>query len=426
VNRTQTPTSFSGFRNVPRTGVIFVTTEAQKLGFNGPESTDWCNLGQGMPECGPLPGSPPRVEHVSMDDLTQEYAPVAGIRELREAVAEMYNRRFRIGKKSQYTAENVAISSGGRVALTRVASSLSQIHLGHFLPDYTAYEELLDIFRLFSPIPIVLEEEKGYAFSASELEREIVGRGLSAVLISNPGNPTGHVIKGKALSDWIEVGRRRHCALIFDEFYSHYVWGKETSISAAEFVEDVNQDPVVIIDGLTKNWRYSGWRIAWTVGPKEIIESVVSAASFLDGGASRPMQKAAIPLLSDSIINAENAAIQKAFRAKREFMLEKCRAMGMKVTPEPEGTFYLFVDLSELPSTLNTGMSFFRAALEKKVICVPGEFFDVNPGKRRRTQESRFSRHVRLSFGPSEKVVREGIARIEALVSEHRQAAQAK
>ncbi len=418
--RTTSSQPFPGFRTVPRTGVIFVTTEAQKLGFRGPESSDWCNLGQGMPECGALPGAPARIEQVTMNDLTQEYAPVAGIRELREAVAEMYNRRFRKGKKSQYTAENVAISSGGRVALTRVASSLSQIHLGHFLPDYTAYEELLDIFRLFSPIPIVLEESKGYAFSSSELDREIVGRGLSAVLVSNPCNPTGHVIEGEELKNWIDVSRRRQCALIFDEFYSHYVWGERSSISAAEHVEDVDQDPVVIIDGLTKNWRYSGWRIAWTVGPREVIESIVSAASFLDGGASRPMQQGAVPLLQDSLIDAENAAIQTAFKKKRDFMLERCRAMGMRIAPEPQGTFYLFADLSGLPSGLNTGMSFFRAALDKKVICVPGEFFDVNPGKRRRTHESRFSNHVRLSFGPSERIVTEGIARLEKMVSEFR------
>ncbi|RYZ71751.1 MAG: pyridoxal phosphate-dependent aminotransferase [Proteobacteria bacterium] len=413
------PSPTSAFRTVPRTGVIYVTTEAQKLGFQGPESTDWCNLGQGMPECGALPNSPPRIESAVMDDLTQEYAPVAGIRELRQAVADMYNRRFRKGQSSQYTVDNVAISSGGRVALTRVASSLSQIHLGHFLPDYTAYEELLDIFRLFSPIPIVLEEDKGYAFSSTELDREIVGRGLSAVLVSNPCNPTGHVIQGTELKQWLDVSRKRSCALIFDEFYSHYIWNESQSLSAAEFVEDVNQDPVVIIDGLTKNWRYSGWRIAWTVGPKEVIESIVSAASFLDGGASRPMQRAAIPLLTDSVIDQENAAIHQAFKIKRDHMLTRCRAMGMKISPEPQGTFYLFADVSALPASINTGMSFFRAALEQKVICVPGEFFDVNPGKRRRTHESRFSRHVRLSFGPNEKVVLEGLTRLEKMVADH-------
>jgi hypothetical protein len=68
---------------------------------------------------------------------------------------------------SKYSADNVAISGGGRTALTRVAAALGHVNLGHFLPDYTAYEELLDVFRLFSPIPILLESERGYAFSGT-------------------------------------------------------------------------------------------------------------------------------------------------------------------------------------------------------------------------------------------------------------------
>ncbi len=182
----------TAFRRVPRTGVIYVMGEAAKLGFgkSGSEGT-WCNLGQGAPEAGPLPGAPPRASAVTIaGDDDHEYAPVAGLWELREAVASFYNRMYRRGQKSQYSAENVSISGGGRSALTRLATALGHVNLGHFLPDYTAYEELLDVFRAFSPIPILLDPKNGYAFSASDLVREIQGRGLGAVLLSNPCNPT--------------------------------------------------------------------------------------------------------------------------------------------------------------------------------------------------------------------------------------------
>jgi N-succinyldiaminopimelate aminotransferase len=409
----------TAFRTVPRTGVIFVTTEAQKLGFGGPQTSEWCNFGQGMPECGALPGAPPRIESVTLTDLAHEYAPVPGIWELREAVAEMYNRRFRKGMKSQYTPENVAISAGGRTALTRAAASLGHLNLGHFLPDYTAYEELLDIFRLFTPIPIALNAADGYAFTTAELEREIVGRGLSALLLSNPCNPTGQVIAGQKLAEWVGVARKLDCALLIDEFYSHYVWNEHGPIvTASQFVEDVDKDPVIIFDGLTKNWRYAGWRIAWTVGPRDVIEALSSAASFLDGGASRPLQKAAVPLLQDSVIDAETAAIQTVFRKKRDLLISRCLKMGMTLDSDPQGTFYVFANVSGLPAPISDGMSFFREALKKKVICVPGEFFDVNPGKRRRALASRFSRHVRLSFGPSEEAVRLGCDRLEEMVNQ--------
>ncbi|MBC7692630.1 MAG: pyridoxal phosphate-dependent aminotransferase [Methylotenera sp.] len=413
--------TFNAFRPVPRTGVIFVTTEAQKLGFGTDPAGTWCNLGQGMPECGYLPEAAPRIESVTLDSLTHEYAPVAGVLELRQAVADMYNRRFRVGKKSQYTAENVAISPGGRPALTRAAAALGNIHVGHFLPDYTAYEELLDIFRMFTPIPIALEVEKNYLISPAELEKEIVGRGLSALLLSNPCNPTGQLIAGQELATWVDLARRLGCVMLMDEFYSHYIWDKKAAarngmVSAAEYVDDVNTDPVVIIDGLTKNWRYAGWRICWTVAPKSVIEAVSSAGSFLDGGASRPLQCAAIPLLSDQVMDAENKAIQLVFSRKRALLIRRCREMGMIVDVEPQGTFYVFADLSRLPEAISDGMSFFRAALEEKVICVPGEFFDVNPGKRRQNRSSRFNRHVRLSFGPCEKDVTEACDRLETMI----------
>src|SRR3954452_1879301 len=93
----------SAFRTVPRTGVIYVTTEATKLGFS-PRDPDWCNLGQGQPETGPLPGSPKRVQSIEIDVDDQESAPVAGLWELREQVASLYNQLYRKGFKSQYSA----------------------------------------------------------------------------------------------------------------------------------------------------------------------------------------------------------------------------------------------------------------------------------------------------------------------------------
>ncbi len=407
----------SAFRVVPRTGVIYVMTEATKLGYKTGDAK-WCNLGQGMPETGPLPGGPKRQTAVSIDPADQEYAPVPGIHELRQAVADLYNARYREGKKSKYTAENVAIAGGGRAALTRVAAALGQVNLGHFLPDYTAYEELLDIFRSFTSIPVPLAPETGYAFGAADLKREIEGRGLGAVLLSNPSNPTGKVIAGDELAAWVAVARKQDCALILDEFYAHYVWnqeGKSPTVSAARFVDEVDEDPVVILDGLTKNWRYPGWRTAWIVAPKAIIESVSSAGSFLDGGGSRPLQRAAVELLSVKNADAEAASLQASFRAKRDLMRSKLTEMGVVLDGPCDGTFYCWGSVAKLPAPLNTGMGFFRAGLEKKVITVPGEFFDVNPGKRRAGRASRFRSHVRFSFGPSEAVVREGMERLVSL-----------
>src|SRR5262249_42191021 len=158
-----------------------------------------------------------------------------------------------------------------------------------------------------------------------------------------------------------------------DEFYSHYIWADTPDgsqmVSAARYVDDVDADPIVLFDGLTKNWRYPGWRTTWIVGPQPVIEAVSSSGSFLDGGRSKPLQRSAVPLLEPSVACAEAVAIRQAFIRKRAILGEGLRAAGVRFDLDPEGTFYWWGDVSALPTPLNTGMGFFQQALERRVIC---------------------------------------------------------
>jgi aspartate/methionine/tyrosine aminotransferase len=410
-------TIIPGFRSVPRTGVIYVTHEATRHGFvyGHPE---WANLGQGSPETGAIPGSPARVTEVGIAPAAQQYGTVSGVKDLRQAVADFYNAIYRRGKKSKYTADNVSIAGGGRLALTRLASALGNINMGHFIPDYTAYEELLSVFKAFTPIPILLRAESGYKIAPADLKEEILGRGLSALLVSNPANPTGQLMAGKELSAWCDLARECQCSMIFDEFYSHYIYGKAEKpkmVSAAEFVEDVDKDPVVVVDGLTKNWRYPGWRISWTLGPKAVIEAIASAGSFLDGGANHPFQNAALPLLDPKNAEAETLAIQKHFGRKREMVLARLKKLKIVVDATPSGAFYVWANLAKLPAPLDDGMNFFRECLKEKTIVVPGVFFDVNPGHRR--TQSRYKNYCRISFGPEIEKLELGLTAFERVIA---------
>jgi hypothetical protein len=408
-----------GFRTVPRTGVIYVTHEAAQHGFSY-GNPHWANLGQGSPETGEIPGGPPRVLDVTISEASRQYSPVAGNPVLCQAVADFYNAAYRRGKKSQYTANNVSIASGGRLALTRLASALGDINMGHFIPDYTAYEELLSVFKAFTPIPILLEARNGYKIAVEDLKEEMLGRGLSALLVSNPCNPTGQLIEGEELSAWCDLARECQCSVIFDEFYSHYIYTngkakKAKMVSAAEFVEDVERDPIIVVDGLTKNWRYPGWRISWTLGPKAVIEAIASAGSFLDGGANHPFQNAALPLLEVGNAEAETLAIQKHFSKKRALVLSRLKEMEITADAPPAGAFYVWANLSKLPPPLDDGMNFFRECLKEKVIVVPGVFFDVNPGNRRSLM--RFKNYCRISFGPEIEKLELGLAAMERVIA---------
>lgn len=410
-----------GFRFVPRTGVIYVMHEAMRHGFTY-DAPQWANLGQGSPETGPIPDAPPRIESLVIPASKQQYGPVAGNNDLRQAVADFYNTTFRRGKKSKYTRDNVSIASGGRLALTRLASALGNINMGHFIPDYTAYEELLSVFKAFTSIPILLDAEAGYKIPAAALKKEILGRGLSALLVSNPSNPTGQLVEEGELREWCGLARECQCSFIIDEFYSHYIYntkpGAPRMVSAAAYVENVEKDPVIVVDGLTKNWRYPGWRISWTLGPKAVIEAIASAGSFLDGGANHPFQSIAAGLLDPQLAGQETAAIQKHFGKKRDYTLARLKRMGIGVDAPPAGAFYVWANLSRLPKPLNDGMNFFREGLKEKVIIVPGVFFDVNPGNRR--VHGRYENYCRVSFGPEMKKLETGLDALERVIKKFR------
>jgi aspartate/methionine/tyrosine aminotransferase len=402
-------------RDVPYMGVIYVVAEASKLGYHG-DHPDWCNLGQGMPEVGPLPGAPPRVSSVSIDVKDHAYGPVAGIPELREAVAHLYNEWFRKGKKSKYTAANVAVSAGGRLALTRAVWALGDVNLGYFTPDYTAYEDLIGGIPRIVPIHLALEPDNGFAIAAKDLEREVRQKGLRALLISNPCNPTGRVIRGKELAAWVELGRSKQVTLVLDEFYSHFAWQGGAPVSAAAHIDDVDDDPVLLVDGLTKNFRYPGWRIGWTIGPKRMIETLTCSGSALDGGPTRWLQRAVLPMLEPKRAHQETQAMRDAFKPKRDLLVKRLKKAGLEFPREPEGTFYGWASVAGLKKPLNDGFEFFREALKHQVITVPGEFFDVNPQKRR-PAPSRLKSFVRFSFGAPMEVVKRGLDRLEAMIS---------
>lgn len=195
-----------------------------------------------------------------------------------------------------------------------------------------------------------------------------------------------------------------------------------TVVSAADNVVDVDEDDVLIIDGLTKRFRLPGWRVAWIVGPKEFIKAIGSCGSYLDGGTNVPFQEAAIQMLEPTKVQHEMRSLQTHFKMKRDYVVGRLRAMGFRIPDEdvPNSTFYLWLDLSALPETINDGLNFFNECLKEKVIVVPGIFFDLNPAKRRDLFDSPCHHFVRLSYGPRMETLKLGMDSIERIVKKHR------
>jgi len=336
----------------------------------------------------------------------------------------LYNHTYRQGKASQYTYENVCIVPGGRAGLSRLAAVIGEVYTSYQVPDYTAYDQVLSAFRRLVPVPTALDPRTKYSLNIEQTKRDIRNQGLAVVLASNPRNPTGQVIKGKHLQELVALGREG-TTIILDEFYSWYIYPEHEkdygkSISSAAYIKDVNEDSVVIIDGLTKNWRLPGWRVCWVIGPKNLITALSQSGSFLDGGANHPLQLAAIPLLDPLHVQQEKIALQKHFKAKRDHILARLKKLNLEVDIPPTSTFYIWLNLEKLPAPINNGLTFFEELLKEKTIVIPGIFFDINPSHRRNLYHSPCHHFVRLSFGPPLKDLDMGIDAIARVVKKAR------
>ncbi|KAL9102840.1 MAG: hypothetical protein Q9163_002055 [Psora crenata] len=406
------------------TGVVWCTERANEHGFADAPS-EWANLGQGAPEVDDdIEGSFERPKSIDISISGREYGPTAGIKPLRVAIANLYNAHHRQGKASQYTWENVAVVPGGRAGLIRIAAVLNNAYLGFFIPDYTAYNVGYDpptsSILSFAAIPSPLAEKDNYHIHPEKIEDEI-SRGTSVILTSNPRNPTGQVVKNPELSQIQDICRDR-ATLIMDEFYGGYNYTSNCDgsvVSAADNIINVDEDDVLIIDGLTKRFRLPGWRVAWILGPKEFIRAIGSCGSYLDGGTNVPFQQAAIPMLEPSRVRKEMKALQQHFRNKRNYVIGRLLDMGFKISHVPDSTFYIWLDLSSLPTGSNDGLNFFQKCLEERVIVVPGIFFDLNPAKRRDLFDSPCHHFVRLSYGPKMETLKKGLDGIERIIKNY-------
>ncbi|KAF9504806.1 hypothetical protein BS47DRAFT_1374355 [Hydnum rufescens UP504] len=337
--------------------VIYCTDQAMANVFTyGNE--EWAKA----PELGELPDAPPRINSLWIPTEAHEYAPTAGVKKFREA-------------ESKCTYENVCVVPGGRASLSRVAAVIGDVYVGYQVPEYTTYSEVLSVFKRLVLIPTA----------------DIQGQGLSVVVASNPRNLTGEDL------DKLLHLCKPHTTVILDEFYSWYVYPKEgaeygKSLSAAAYVNDVNEDPVVIINGLTKNSRLPGWRTCC-------------------------LQIAALPLLEPFQACQEKIVLQKHFHMKRNPVLKRLADMGLPVKTPPVATFYIWLDLSDLPNPLNNSLEL----LKEKTIVVPGIFFEINPAHRRDLFSSPCHHFVRISFGPLLADLDKGLDTIERVLERARE-----
>ena len=274
----------------------------------------------------------------AIDDNWSHYTPVAGYADLREAVCE----KFRRDNQLEYKPENIVVSTGAKQSLANVILALVDDGEEVIIPTpyWVTYSELVKIAR-GKVVEVHTTLESGYKISPAQLEKAITPK-TKVFLFSSPCNPSGAVYS-KAELEALAVVFRKHpeVVILSDEIYEYIDFtGKHESI--AQFPD--LKDRVVIINGLSKAFAMTGWRLGYIAANTEIAKACEKLQGQFTSGTNSIAQKSAVVALTADLTPSMDMV--KEFTRRRQRTLELVKAIpGLKCF-EPQGAFYIFPDVS--------------------------------------------------------------------------------
>lgn len=380
---------------VAPSATLTINAKAQALRAQG---IDVISFGAGEPDFD-TPEYIRRAAKRAIDEGQTRYTPVSGIPELRRAIAERSSRER--GVKVQ--AENVVVTVGAKSALFQFA--LAALEPGDEVvipaPYWVSYPEQA---RLAGATPVFVPStlESGWKVSPEALEGALSSR-TKAVVLCSPNNPTGAAYTGEELAAFAAVLRHCDCWIVADEIYSKLVYDGFVQRSIVSVAPDL-ASRCVIIDGVSKTYAMTGWRIGWSIAPVEISRAMDVLQGQVTSSPPTVSQYAALEALSSPATELER--MRAVFAERRARLVSGLRALpGVRCTM-PEGAFYVFCDVRawlgrragerRLESDEDIAAWLLDAA---HVAVVPGEAFGA-PG------------HLRLSYAVSVAQIDEALRRV--------------
>ncbi|MES2800056.1 MAG: pyridoxal phosphate-dependent aminotransferase [Bacteroidota bacterium] len=339
----------------------------------------------------------------AMDDNFTMYTPVAGYDDLREAIC----RKFKRDNGLTYTKDQIVVSTGAKQSIANVVMSL--IGEGDEVivpaPYWVSYVEIV---KVAEGVPVIVSAgiESDFKITAAQLEAVITPR-TKMMIFSTPCNPTGSVYNKEELRAMADVIKKYpNLVVIADEIYEHINFsGKHESL--AQFEDVYNQ--VVTINGVSKAWAMTGWRLGYIGAPKIIADACNKIQGQFTSGTCSITQKAAIAAMDadPSVLNEMIAA----FKNRRELVLKALAEIPGVKTNIPDGAFYVFPDISAFlgksynEHKINTAEDLCMYLLsEAWVGLVTGEAFgDPNC--------------IRISYAASEETLTKAMSRIATALS---------
>lgn len=367
------------------------------------EGVDVVGFGTGEPDF----DTPDYIKKAAVEAIAggkTKYTPAAGTMELRRAICDKLKRENGL----DYEPNQIVVTNGAKHALVNTFMAILNEGDEVIIPSpyWVSYPEMVKIADGVSVI-IETKEEDEFKFTAKEFEDAITPK-TRALVLNSPSNPTGMVYTEEELRSIAEVAVKHNIYVVADEIYEHLIYeGKHVSIAS---FNDKIKDLTIIINGVSKTYAMTGWRIGYSASHPEVAKAISNLQSHATSNPNSIAQAATVAALNGG--EEEIARMKAEFQKRRDYMVERINSIPGVSCRNPHGAFYVVMNISQLKGkllggrTIHTSDDFADVLLEKAGLAlVPCSGFGADD-------------FVRWSYATSMENIVEGLNRLETFLAQ--------
>jgi aspartate/methionine/tyrosine aminotransferase len=367
------------------------------------EGIDVIDLSVGEPDF-PTPTDIKEAAKRAIDANVTKYTQNDGLPELKKAIARKLERENGL----IYRPDEIIVSSGAKNCLYNLSVALFNKGEECIIPApyWVSYPQQVSLAKA-DPVIVSTKEENGFRLTPEEL-RSVITFKTKAIMLNNPNNPSGTAYTREELEPLAEIANEDDIVIIADEIYEKLVYDDFQFTSVAALGEEVKRR-AIIVNGVSKAYSMTGWRLGYAAGPKEVIAAMSRVQSHNTSNACSISQMAALAALIGS--QHEVSKMVAEFQKRRNYVLYKLQSIPGVSCVRPRGAFYVFPNFSAYYDKEYQGMRIrnshglaYYLLKHARVAVVPGDAFGADP-------------FIRISYANSMEAIEEGMARIIDAVS---------
>ena len=352
--------------------------------------------------------TPSHIKQAAIDAIMSgktKYTPASGTLQLKQAICE----KFKNDNGLDYAPENIVVSNGAKHSLINAFGAI--LNPGDEViipaPYWVSYPEMV---KYNDGVPVILytEEKNEFKFSPEELEAAITPK-TKALVLNTPCNPTGMVYEEDELRAIADIAVKHGIYVISDEIYEHLIYNGKVHKSIASFNDQI-KDQTIIINGVSKTYAMTGWRIGFTASNAKIAKLMSNVQSHSTSNPNSIAQEATIAALTGP--KDELEMMIKEFDSRRQYMVERINNVEGVSCKAPNGAFYVMMNIEKLigktvkGKLIQSADDFSEVFLSEELVAVvSGVGFEA-------------PNFVRWSYATSKENIKEGIDRLERLLSD--------